>query len=61
MRPLYPTELSAQYFFLCYVSLRLNTENSSEGKRSSMAEAIQKLVNSFSGERIELCGKIDKP
>lgn len=53
-------ELSAQYFFLCYVSLRLNTENSSEGKRS-MAEAIQKLVNSFSGERIELYGKIDKP
>lgn len=60
MRPLYPTELSAQYFFLCYVSLGLNTENSSEGKRS-MAEAIQKLVNSFSGERIELYGKIDKP
>lgn len=60
MRPLYPTELSAQYFFLCYVSLRLNTENSSECKRS-MAEAIQKLVNSFSGERIELYGKIDKP
>ena len=60
MRPLYPTELNAHYFFLCYVSLRLNTENSSEGKRI-MAEAIQKLVNSFSGERIELYGKIDKP
>ena len=60
MRPLYPAELSARYFFLCYVLPWLNTENSSEGKRS-MAEAIQKLVNSFSGERIELYGKIDKP
>lgn len=35
-------------------------EKSSEGKHS-MAEAIQKLVNSFSGERIELYGKIGKP
>lgn len=35
-------------------------EKSSDGKRS-MAEAIQKLVNSFSVERIELYGKIDKP
>lgn len=60
MRPLYPTELSARYFFLCHVSPRLNMEKSSDGKRS-MAEAIQKLVNSFSGERIELYGKIDKP
>lgn len=60
MRPLYPTELSARYSFLCYVSSRLNTENSGEGKHS-MAEAIQKLVDSFSGERIELYGKIDKP
>ena len=60
MRPLYPTELSARYFFLCYVSPRLNTENSSEGKRSSMAETIQKLVDSFSGEQIELYGKVGK-
>lgn len=60
MRPLYPTELSARYFFLCYVSPRLNTENSCEGKRS-MAEAIQKLVDSFSGERIEPYGKVGKP
>lgn len=60
MRLQYPTELSARYFFLCYVSPRLNTENFSEGKHS-MAEAIQKLVDSFSGERIELYGKVGKP
>lgn len=42
-------ELSARYFFLCHVSPRLNMEKSSEGKHS-MAETIQKLVDSFLGE-----------
>lgn len=60
MWPLYPTELNARHFPLCYVSSGLKTENSSEGKHG-IAEAIQKLVNSFSGEQIELYGKIGKP
>lgn len=60
MWSLYPTELNARHFPLCYVSLGSKTANSSEGKHS-IAEAIQKLVNSFSSEQVELYGKIGNP